>query len=149
MIFLHSEEQLRALTYLQLMIMHASLDTDIHGGMKRDGSNTQYTRDGRFVPILSFDFRENSILKGCIENAVEKRTREISTRLYSFSTKTDSGGIAVSRQKYPNYSRPLSEWSVLRFETRETRQSMKFADTCKKRKSSSSSILINFVAYIS
>lgn len=64
--------------YLELTIMHANPDTDIHVGMKRDGLCAQCARDrGGFVPILPFDFRENSILEGCIENAAEERTREI------------------------------------------------------------------------
>lgn len=122
MIFLHSAEQLRALMYLELMIMHA-VSTRIY---TREWSETGRTHNVRaimgFVPILPFDFRENSILKGCIENAAEKRTREISTLASLFILDRDGQWRHRGfRQKYPNYSRPLSEWLsilFLRFETR-------------------------------
>lgn len=126
MISLHSGEQLRALTYLQLMIMHASLDTDIHEGMERDGSSTQCARTiVGFVPILPFDFRENGILEGCIENAVEERTREISTLAPLFILDRDEQWRHRGfRQKYPNYSRSLGDWSSILFLRSEARASM-------------------------
>lgn len=55
--------------------MHASLDTDIHEGIERNGPGTMRARAVvGFVPTLPFGSRENSILEGgCIGNATKER----------------------------------------------------------------------------
>lgn len=68
-------EQSRAAMWLRLAIMHASLDTDIHGGVERDGPVQCARALPGFVPILPFGSRENSVLVGCMRNAANEREK--------------------------------------------------------------------------
>lgn len=144
--FFHSVEQSRVQRYPQPMIMHARPDTNIHGGMERDRSGTQCARDrgGLFRFFLSIS--EKIAFSGDASKMRWRREprRFPRSRLYSFSTETNSGGIAYWRlpPKISKLFEPIKRMvantipSILG--SREHGRSMrfvKFTDTFEKRDS--------------